>query len=106
MVKTMMPGSIIVDTAIDQGGCIATSHETSHTEPTYVMHDVVHYAVGNMPGAVSHTSTYSLTNATLPYVVAIALNGVDGAIANKVGLSEGLNTRDGFVVNEIVKATL
>lgn len=106
MVKTMMPGSIIVDTAIDQGGCIETSHETSHTEPTYVMHDVVHYAVGNMPGAVSHTSTYSLTNATLPYVVAIAVNGVDGAIGNKVGLSEGLNTRDGFVVNEIVKATL
>ena len=59
MVKTMMPGSVIVDTAIDQGGCISTSHETSHTEPTYVLHDVVHYAVGNMPGAVSHTSTYA-----------------------------------------------
>lgn len=106
MVKTMMPGSIIVDTAIDQGGCIETSHETTHAEPTFTLHNVLHYCVGNMPGSVPHTSTYALTNATLPFIVAIATLGSDGAIKLKPGLDQGLNTQDGIVVNEVVKATL
>lgn len=103
MVKTMKPGSVIVDTAIDQGGCIETSRETSHTDPTFVKHGVVHYAVGNMPGAVAHTSTYALTNATLPYAVSLATNSIDDAIAKTVGLSEGLNTRGGEIVNLAVR---
>lgn len=106
MVKSMKPGSVLIDTAIDQGGCIATSRETSHDEPTFVLHDVIHYAVGNMPGAVSHTSTYALTNATLPFVVSLAVNGVDDAIAKTTGLSDGLNTRDGQIVNDVVRTTL
>ena len=70
--KSMRPGSVVVDIAIDQGGCIETARETTHHEPTYLTHDVVHYAVGNIPGAVPNTSTFALTNATLPYVVAVA----------------------------------
>ena len=74
----MKPGSVIVDVAIDQGGCIETTHETTHDDPVYEVHGVIHYAVGNIPGAVPHTSTYALTNATLPYVVALAEHGVPG----------------------------
>ena len=69
MVAGMKPGAVIVDVAIDQGGCIETTHETTHADPVYEVHGVLHYAVGNMPGAVPHTSTYALTNATLPYLV-------------------------------------
>lgn len=102
MVKAMKPGSVIIDTAIDQGGCIATSHETSHDEPTYVLHDVIHYAVGNMPGSVPYTSTYALTNATLPFVVALATGPLNNAIEQTPGLREGVNTRGGRIVNEDV----
>ena len=73
MVAAMKPGSVIVDVAIDQGGCFATSHPTTHAEPTYVKHEVVHYCVANMPGAVPRTSTYALNNATLPFTLALAL---------------------------------
>ena len=69
MVRTMKPGAVIVDVAVDQGGCIETTHETTHADPVYEVHGVLHYAVGNMPGAVPYTSTYALTNATLPYVL-------------------------------------
>jgi len=103
MVATMKPGSVIIDTAIDQGGCIETSHETSHAEPTYVVDGVVHYAVGNMPGAVGHTSTYALTNATLPFVVSLATHNLDDAIEKTIGLREGVNTRNGDIVNSDVK---
>ena len=76
MVRTMKPGAVIVDVAVDQGGCIETIHETTHNDPVYELHGVLHYAVGNMPGAVPHTSTYALTNATLPYQLELARHGV------------------------------
>ena len=76
MVRTMKPGAVIVDVAVDQGGCIETIHETTHNDPVYDLHGVLHYAVGNMPGAVPHTSTYALTNATLPYQLELAQHGV------------------------------
>lgn len=101
MVAAMKPGSVIVDVAVDQGGCIATTHETSHTDPTYVVHDVVHYAVGNMPGAVPYTSTYGLTNATLPYLVEIATRPFAN-VAPESPLARGFNTVNGHVTHEVV----
>jgi alanine dehydrogenase len=76
MVASMPSGAVIVDISIDQGGCAETSRMTTHSDPTYVKHDVVHYCVGNMPGAVPRTSTYALTNATLPYVMRLARDGI------------------------------
>jgi alanine dehydrogenase len=105
MVASMKPGSVIVDVAVDQGGCVATTHETTHTNPVYVKHGVLHYAVGNMPGAVPHTSTYALTNATLPYVVELANQGLAGAAADSA-LSGGLTTVDGHVTNIAVAEAL
>ncbi len=75
MVRSMKPGAVIIDIAIDQGGCVETSHETTHGDPVFERHGVVHYAVGNMPGAVPHTSTHALTNATLPYLAELARLG-------------------------------
>jgi alanine dehydrogenase len=92
MVKSMKPGAVIVDVAVDQGGCVATTHETSHQDPVYVLHDVVHYAVGNMPGAVPHTSTYALANATLPFQIELARRGVHDAVVNSAPLAHGLTT--------------
>ncbi len=106
MVAGMKRAAVIVDIAIDQGGCIETIRETSHTRPTYVCHDVVHYAVGNVPGAVPHTSTYALTNATLPYVLEVAELGVEAAVAGDRSLAHGLNTRAGMVVNPVVARAL
>lgn len=105
-VKSMHRGSVIVDVAIDQGGCVATSHETSHHDPTFVKHDVVHYAVGNMPGAVPRTSTFGLTNVTVPYLVMLAGDGVDGAIAAHPELASGLNVRGGEIVHPVVAEAL
>jgi len=99
MVRLMKPGAVIVDVAVDQGGCIETIHETTHVEPVYELHGVLHYAVGNMPGAVPHTSTYALTNATLPYQLELAAHGVAGACALDHSLALGLNTHDGCVTN-------
>ena len=104
MVASMRPGSVIVDIAIDQGGCIATSHMTTHSDPTYVVHDVVHYAVGNMPGAVPNTSTYALTNVTLPYALDIAGRGLEDAIRADRVLAGGVNVYQGAVTNEGVAA--
>ena len=87
MVRTMKPGAVIVDVAIDQGGCIETIHETTHDEPVYELHGVLHYAVGNMPGAVPHTSTYALTNATLPYQLEVAVHGAAGACTRDAALA-------------------
>jgi alanine dehydrogenase len=101
MVQGMKPGAVVVDVAVDQGGCIATTHETTHTDPTYVVHGVIHYAVGNMPGAVPHTSTYGLTNATLPYLVAITETPLANIAHNSV-LSSGFNTIAGHVTHETV----
>ena len=101
-VKEMRAGSVIVDISIDQGGCFETSKMTTHSDPTYVVNDVVHYCVGNMPGAVPHTSTYALTNATLAYVAALAENGVHGAIADDPALAKGVNVLNGRLVYEPV----
>jgi alanine dehydrogenase len=106
MVKSMKPGAVLVDVAIDQGGCIETSRETTHHDPVYELHGVVHYAVGNMPGAVPATSTLALTNATLPYVVEVAVHGADEACRRDPALALGLNTRGGEVVNPVVKEAL
>ena len=106
MVAGMKRAAVIVDIAIDQGGCIETIRETSHTQPTYVCHEVVHYAVGNVPGAVPHTSTYALTNATLPYVLELAELGVGPAVAADAALARGLNTEAGALVNPVVARAL
>jgi alanine dehydrogenase len=105
-VRSMPHGSVIVDVAIDQGGCVETSRETSHHEPTFVVHDVVHYAVGNMPGAVPRTSTFALTNVTTPYLVELATKGVDGAFESRPELVSGLNCRAGDVTHPAVAAAL
>ena len=95
----MKPGAVIVDVAVDQGGCIETIHETTHNDPVYEVHGVIHYAVGNMPGAVPHTSTYALTNATLPYILEVAVHGAAGAARRDPALSHGVNTVAGQVTN-------
>jgi alanine dehydrogenase len=102
MVRAMRSGAVVVDIAIDQGGCIETSRETTHTDPVYEIHDVLHYAVGNMPGAVPHTSTHALTNATLPYVAELAVHGVAGATSRNAELALGVNTMAGSVPNRAV----
>jgi alanine dehydrogenase len=99
MVRAMKPRAVIVDVAVDQGGCIETIRETSHDEPVYDLHGVIHYAVGNMPGAVPHTSTYALTNATLPYILDVAVNGAAGAARSDSALALGVNTVAGQVTN-------
>ncbi|MDJ0770414.1 MAG: alanine dehydrogenase [Ilumatobacter sp.] len=99
MVRSMKPRAVIVDVAVDQGGCIETIRETTHEEPTYVQHGIVHYAVGNMPGAVPHTSTYALTNATLPYILEVATEGAAGASHRDAALALGVNTVGGRVTN-------
>jgi len=106
MVRSMKPGSVIVDVAVDQGGCIATTRETTHTDPIYMQHGVVHYAVGNMPGAVPYTSTYSLTNATLPYQLDVARHGALGAVTQIEALRHGLNTARGHITNDAVAREL
>jgi len=102
MVRAMRPGSVIVDVAVDQGGCIETTRETTHTDPTFELHGVVHYAVGNMPGAVPNTSTYALTNATLPYLLTVATLGAEGAARRHPHLARGLNTTAGAMTNRPV----
>ncbi len=106
MVRGMKPGAVIVDVAVDQGGCIETIHETTHTDPVYERHGVVHYAVGNMPGAVPHTSTYALTNATLPFPLEVALHGASEAARRDASVAHGLNTHHGQVTNEPVASFL
>ncbi|HKZ29795.1 MAG TPA: alanine dehydrogenase [Acidimicrobiia bacterium] len=102
MVRSMKRGAVLVDIAIDQGGCFETSRETTHENPVYVVHDVIHYAVGNIPGAVPHTSTYALTNATLPYLLTIADQGVQAAVDDRPELLAGVNVVGGAVVNKAV----
>lgn len=97
MLKLMRPGSVIVDVAIDQGGCFETSRPTTHSEPTYVVDGVVHYAVANIPGAVPRTSTLALTNATLPYAVRLANKGWRQACREDAALAQGVNMVDGKV---------
>ena len=106
MVRNMKPGAVIVDVAIDQGGCIETIHETTHTDPVYLTHGVLHYGVGNMPGAVPHTSTYALTNATLPYQIEVAAFGPAAAAQRDSALAHGFNTVAGQVTNGPVAEAL
>ena len=102
MVRTMKPGSVIVDVAIDQGGCVETSHATTHSDPTYVVDGVVHYCVANMPGAVARTSTFALNSVTLPFTLALANKGWKKALAQDVHLRNGLNVFEGQVTCEPV----
>jgi alanine dehydrogenase len=102
----MKPGSVLVDVSIDQGGCFETSHPTTHAEPTYVIDGVVHYCVANMPGAVPRTSTFALTNATLPYVRALADLGWQRAFKLDPGLAAGLNVHAGTITHAAVAKSL
>jgi len=102
MVRSMKPGSLIIDVSIDQGGCIATSRPTTLDNPTYVLHDVIHYCVPNIPANVARTATHGLTNALLPYLLALAHDGVDQAIASNSGLAKGVCTYDGECTNEAI----
>jgi alanine dehydrogenase len=103
--KRMRPRAVVIDVAIDQGGCFETSRPTTHSKPTYMIDDVVHYCVTNMPGAVGRTSTYALTNVTLPYVLQLAKKGFQKAIAENQGLARGVNIHRGKVTNPAVAAT-
>ncbi len=106
MVRGMKPGAVIVDIAVDQGGCVETIHETTHADPVYERHGVLHYGVGNVPAAVPHTSTYALTNATLPYVLEVAEWGPLGAARRDPALRAGVNTAGGQVTNRAVAEAL
>jgi alanine dehydrogenase len=103
--KRMPPGSVIIDVAIDQGGCVETSKATTHDKPTYIVDGVIHYCVTNMPGAVGRTSTYALTNVTLGYVLQLAKKGYDKAVRENAGLAQGVNIRQGKVTNKAVAET-
>ena len=105
-VARMRPGSVLVDISIDQGGCFETSHETTHSAPVYDVDGVLHYCVGNIPGAVPRTSTWALTNVTVPYARLLADQGVDAAMVTRPELAGGLNVRDGAIVHPAVAAAL
>ncbi len=106
MVKAMKPGAVVVDIAIDQGGCFETSHPTTHADPTYILYDVVHYCVSNMPGAVPRTSTFALNNATLPFVLELANKGWHAAMTQDAHLRAGLNVFEGKITHPAVAQAL
>jgi alanine dehydrogenase len=106
MLGHMRPGSVVVDVAIDQGGCFATSKPTTHSDPTYVLDDVVHYCVANMPGAVPITSTIALTNVTLPYVQLLAEAGTSEALRRSAALARGVNVMGGKLTYQPVAESL
>ncbi len=106
MIKKMSPGSVIVDVAVDQGGCVETCRPTTHEDPTFLVHDIVHYCVANMPGAVPYTSTYALTNATMPYVKALANKGLEQAAKDDPAVKLGINTYQGKVPHAAVAHAL
>lgn len=99
LVSQMRPGSVIVDVAVDQGGCIETTRPTTHSDPVYLLEEVIHYCVANMPGIVPRTSTYALTNATMPYLLRLASEGVERAIRSDPGLAKGVNLKEGKVTH-------
>ena len=105
-VKRMRKGSVLVDVAIDQGGCFETSHPTTHAEPTFEVDGIIHYCVANMPGAAPLTSTYALNAATAPYVYALANKGADAALAADPGFALGLNVKAGKITHPAVAAAL
>ena len=106
LVATMRPGSVLVDIAIDQGGCFESSRATTHDDPTFKVHDSIFYCVANMPGAVPRTSTYALTNVTLRYAVALADKGWRQAVTDDTALAGGLSTHEGKLVNGAVGEAL
>jgi len=106
MLSAMRPGSVLVDVAIDQGGCFETSRPTTHDEPTYVVDNIVHYCVANMPGAVPRTSAFALNNATMPYVLDIVNKGVKQALLSDEHLLNGLNVHQGHLTYEAVSNAL
>lgn len=103
MLKEMRPGTVIVDVAVDQGGCIETTKPTTHEDPVYIIDDIVHYTVANMPGAVPHTSTVALTNVTLPYALKLANEGWEAACEKDKSLQKGLNIMSGKIVYKEIK---
>jgi len=105
MIANMKRGAVVVDVAIDQGGCFETSHATTHTEPIYFVDGVLHYCVSNMPAAVPHTSTFALTNATFPYLLELANFGLEGACERHASLKKGVNTYNGYVTHAGVAAS-
>jgi alanine dehydrogenase len=105
MVGRMEPGSVVVDVSVDQGGCIETIRPSTHSDPVYVEENVVHYGVTNMPGAVPRTSTYALSNATLPYLMELAEHGIQAAIQRDKALAKGVNTYQGKTTYEAVAET-
>ena len=105
MIANMKRGAVVVDVAIDQGGCFETSHATTHTEPIYFVDGVLHYCVSNMPAAVPHTSTFALTNATFPYLMELATYGLEGACERHASLKKGVNTYNGYVTHAGVAAS-
>jgi alanine dehydrogenase len=105
MIASMKRGAVVVDVAIDQGGCFETSHATTHTEPIYFVDGVLHYCVSNMPAAVPHTSTFALTNATYPYLLELANHGLEGACQRHAALKKGVNTYKGYVTHSGVAAS-
>ena len=106
MVKDMMPGGVIIDVAIDQGGCVEDIKPTSHQNPTYIQDDIIHYAVTNMPGIVGHTASISLSNATLPYVRSIASRGLQKAVTTDSSLAKGVNTLNGHITHPALAESL
>src|SRR5688572_9176686 len=106
MLKTMKRGSVLVDIAIDQGGCFETSHPTTHADPVFVVEGVIHYCVANMPGAVARTSAFALNNATLPFALKIAGLGAEEAMKADPHLANGLNVSDGKIRHEAVAEAL
>jgi alanine dehydrogenase len=106
MIRNMEPGSVIVDVAVDQGGCVETCRPTTHEDPTYLVHGVIHYCVANMPGAVPRTSTFALANATMPYVKALAQKGLEKAAADDPVMARGVNTYRGGVTHPAVAEAL
>jgi alanine dehydrogenase len=100
MIAGMKRGSVVVDVAIDQGGCFETSHATTHTDPIYFVDNVLHYCVSNMPAAVPHTSTFALTNATFPYLLELANKGLERACQDHPGLRSGVNTWQGHITHK------
>ncbi len=106
IINTMKKGSVVVDVAIDQGGCFETSRPTTHDDPTYIINNVVHYCVANMPGAVPRTSTFALNNATLPFVISLADRGYKQAILEDPDLRNGLNVHQGRITHEAVANSL
>ncbi len=106
MISTMKPGAVVIDVSVDQGGCVETSHPTTHSAPTFLVEGVLHYCVANMPGAVPRTSTFALTNATLPYALKLGQTPLEPVLRSDASLAEGVNLFRGAVTHRAVAESL